>query len=222
MSAKRSLLLALVVVLVVIWVAVAYKYVYKYVTTRTTDGQLAESLVAHGWTLYTKPGCSWCVKQAETLGKVPYPKLVVCDGKTDLCEGVSSYPTWIRVDGTTVQTVEGAQSRAKLEEMAGYGGKETLRSRGNIRAVAKADQCTSGIGCGLGSTWIDPRFEPGPREMYPGGDAAFAHGGHSGGPTFGAYIPAIFQTSGNWNLYQRGLGDGELIAPTAGSAIPQM
>ena len=60
--------------------------------------------------------------------------------------------------------------------------KETLRSRNNYRQAAYDDQCQSGIGCGLGSTWIDPRFQPGPQEMYPGGDAAYAHGGHAGGP----------------------------------------
>lgn len=91
--------------------------------------------------------------------------------------------------------------------------KETLRSRGDGRAAALADQCITGVGCGLGSTWIDPRFEPGPQEMFPGGDAAYAHGAHAGGPTFGAFIPYVFQTSGTWNRYVRGFGDGSLVAP---------
>lgn len=93
--------------------------------------------------------------------------------------------------------------------------KETLRSRDNYRRAALVDQCQSGIGCGLGSVWIDPRFEPGPQETYPGGDAAYAHGGHAGGPTFGAFIPAVFQTSGAWDRYVHGFGDGHLVAPPA-------
>lgn len=93
--------------------------------------------------------------------------------------------------------------------------KETLRSRDNYREAAYDDQCQTGIGCGLGSTWIDSRFEPGPQEMYAGGDAAYAHGGHAGGPTFGAFIPSVFQTSGTWQRYVHGFGDGEYLAPTA-------
>ena len=93
--------------------------------------------------------------------------------------------------------------------------KENLRSRGNCRRRAMTGECLSGIGCGLGSTWIDSRFEPGPQEMYPGGDAAYAHGGHAGGPTFGAFIPAVFQASGTWNDYVHGFGDGSYVAPTA-------
>ena len=93
--------------------------------------------------------------------------------------------------------------------------KETLRSRGDGRAAALADQCITGVGCGLGSTWIDPRFEPGPQEMFPGGDAAYAHGAHAGGPTFGAFIPYVFQTSGAWDRYVRGFGDGSLVAPVS-------
>lgn len=93
--------------------------------------------------------------------------------------------------------------------------KETLRSRDNYREAALDDQCQTGIGCGLGSAWIDPRFEPGPQEMYAGGDAAYAHGGHAGGPTFGAFIPSVFQTSGTWQRYVHGFGDGDYVAPTA-------
>lgn len=92
--------------------------------------------------------------------------------------------------------------------------KETLRSRNHIRAVALNDQCLTGAGCGLGSTWIDPRFEPGPQEMYYGGDAHWAHGGHAGGPTFGSFTPAVFQTSGTWNRNVHGFGDGDYVAPT--------
>lgn len=93
--------------------------------------------------------------------------------------------------------------------------KETLRSRGNYRAVARADDCLSGIGCGLGSTWIDSRFEPGPQEMYYGGDAIWAQGGHAGGPTFGSFTPSVFLTSGTWNDYVHGFGDGTYVAPRA-------
>jgi len=92
--------------------------------------------------------------------------------------------------------------------------KEGLRSRRNYRATAERNQCLSGVGCGLGSTWIDPRFQPNAQEMYPGGDAHYAHGGHAGGPTFGAFLPAVFQTNGGWShRYVRGFGDGNLIAP---------
>ena len=93
--------------------------------------------------------------------------------------------------------------------------KETLRSRGDYRLAAAADQCLTGIGCGLGSTWIDPRFEPGPQAMYYGGDAIWAHGGHAGGPTFGSFTPSVFQTSGAWRDYVHGFGDGDYVAPAA-------
>jgi hypothetical protein len=93
--------------------------------------------------------------------------------------------------------------------------KETLRSRGDYRQAAADDQCLTGIGCGLGSTWIDSRFEPGPQEMYYGGDAIWAHGGHAGGPTFGSFMPAVFQTSGTWQDYVHGFGDGDYVAPVA-------
>jgi hypothetical protein len=91
--------------------------------------------------------------------------------------------------------------------------KETLRSRGGHHLAAREGQCLAGIGCGLGSTWIDPRIDPGPQAMYPGGDAAYAHGGHAGGPTSGAFIPAVFQTSGSWGRHVHGFGDGDLVAP---------
>lgn len=108
-----------------------------------------------------------------------------------------------------------AASPARRAQASSTRPKETLRSRGNYRRAAQMDQCQSGIGCGLGSAWIDPRFEPGPQEMYPGGDAVYAHGGHAGGPTFGSFTPAVFQTSGTWNRYVRGFGDGHYVAPTA-------
>ena len=94
--------------------------------------------------------------------------------------------------------------------------KETLRSRGNYRSVASAqggDGGLTGRGLGLGSTWIDPRFEPGPQDMYDGGAAIYAHGGHAGGPTFGSFTPSVFQSSGGWLRYVHGFGDGDLIAP---------
>lgn len=93
--------------------------------------------------------------------------------------------------------------------------KETLRSRGNYRAVAAEDQCASGIGCGLGSTWIDSRFEPGPNEMYLGCDYPLSPGSDAGGPTFTGFTPSVFQSSGAWNRYVHGFGDGDLIAPVA-------
>lgn len=98
--------------------------------------------------------------------------------------------------------------------------KETLRSRGGGRGRAAADECLTGIGCGLGSTWIDPRFEPGPQALFPGGgrggSATYAPGPDAGGPTFGAYTPAVFQTSGSWRRYVHGAGDGSLVAPGPG------
>ena len=91
--------------------------------------------------------------------------------------------------------------------------RETLRSRGNTRNVAIGDGCLTGIGCGLGSTWIDPRFEPGPEQLYYHGDATWAPGSDAGGPTFGSFTPAVFQTSGTWNRYVHGFGDGSYVAP---------
>jgi hypothetical protein len=117
--------------------------------------------------------------------------------------------------GVGAGTFSSTASPARRGQASFVRPKETLRSRDNYRQAAYDDQCQSGIGCGLGSTWIDPRFEPGPQEMYPGGDAAYAHGGHAGGPTFGAFIPAVFQTSGTWDRYVHGFGDGNYVAPTA-------
>lgn len=87
--------------------------------------------------------------------------------------------------------------------------KESLRSRPS----PGGDSCMTGIGCGLGATWIDPRFEPGPQAMYPQGDSSWAPGGHAGGPTFGALIPFRFQVPGpHWSQYVQGFGDGQYLA----------
>lgn len=87
--------------------------------------------------------------------------------------------------------------------------KETLRSRPS----PGGDSCMTGVGCGLGGAWIDPRFEPGPQAMYIQGDSAWAHGGHAGGPTFGALIPYKFQVPGpHWAQYVKGFGDGQYLA----------
>jgi len=92
--------------------------------------------------------------------------------------------------------------------------KETLRSRGNGRplaAVVGGDACLTGFGCGLGSAWIDPRFEPGVPAAFPGG-ATWAHGGDAGGPTTGDLTLADFQTGGSWRRYNHAR-DGAPVAP---------
>jgi len=62
---------------------------------------------------------------------------------------------------------------------------------------------------GLGSTRIDPRFEPGPPTRAPGGDASWSHGGHAGGPTSGGYASARFAPVNYFNWpYVYGFGDG--------------
>jgi hypothetical protein len=61
---------------------------------------------------------------------------------------------------------------------------------------------------GLGSTRRDPRFEPGPQWRVPGGDASWAQGGHAGGPTSGAYAPAVFAPPAAFGtFYVAGFGD---------------
>ena len=87
-----------------------------------------------------------------------------------------------------------------------YGEKEGLTSsRRHERNPLTAAQT------GLGSTFRDPRFEPETPYMA-GGDAHYAHGGHAGGPTFGAYIDKEFAPGGTWSTrYVRGFGDGHTI-----------
>ena len=80
--------------------------------------------------------------------------------------------------------------------------KETLRSRGNYRQVAVDDQCLTGVGCGLGSTWINPAGPSNGR-----GDAIWAHGtpaAHSEGfppsfrPANGTLRPRIWRRGHRW------------------------
>jgi hypothetical protein len=61
---------------------------------------------------------------------------------------------------------------------------------------------------GLGSVRQDPRFEPGPDERVPGGDASWSPGDWAGGPTTGAYAPDVFAPPSNWyTTYVAGFGD---------------
>jgi hypothetical protein len=53
---------------------------------------------------------------------------------------------------------------------------------------------------GLGSTRMDPRFEPGPQERVASGDASPAPGSYAGGITLGAFGSPKFQTSGGWQF----------------------
>ena len=61
---------------------------------------------------------------------------------------------------------------------------------------------------GLGSTRLDPRFEPGPQSRVASGDASPSHGGHAGGITLGGFGSSKFQTNGGWDWnYVHGFGD---------------
>jgi hypothetical protein len=53
---------------------------------------------------------------------------------------------------------------------------------------------------GLGSTRMDPRFEPGPQARVCSGDASPAPGSYAGGITLGAFGSPKFQTSGGWQF----------------------
>lgn len=81
--------------------------------------------------------------------------------------------------------------------------RENLRSRRDSQTAAQVNGCLSG-GCGLGTIWTDPRFEPPPPVLFHGDDAVWAHGGHAGGPTFGSFTPASFPLSGTWRRYVHG------------------
>lgn len=90
--------------------------------------------------------------------------------------------------------------------------KEGLTSRRELAANPLTAART-----GLGSTRRDPRFEPGPPERVPGGDSQWAHGGHAGGPTFGAYAPAVFAPQPSWDAgYVYGFGDA-----ADGAVVPE-
>jgi hypothetical protein len=67
---------------------------------------------------------------------------------------------------------------------------------------------------GLGSTRIDPRFEPGPRRMFWGGDAVYADGAAAGGPTMGSLTPSQFGAAPTMiSGYVYGFGDGGYQQP---------
>jgi len=86
---------------------------------------------------------------------------------------------------------------------------EHLRER--LRSRRVPEEPMTGMMHGLGSTWVDPRFQPGPPRMFRGDDSHWAHGGHAGGPTFGAFNATKFMPGGSWNSkYVHGFGDGEV------------
>jgi hypothetical protein len=61
---------------------------------------------------------------------------------------------------------------------------------------------------GLGSTRLDPRFEPGPQTRIGNGDASPAPGSFAGGTTFGALGSTEFRTSAGWDWgYVHGFPD---------------
>jgi len=89
--------------------------------------------------------------------------------------------------------------------------KEALTSR--RRALANPLTASK---VGLGSTRMDPRFEPGPPRMLNGGDTNYAPGSHAGGPTLGAYDSSRFQGRGGWGTnYVFGFGDVDTDVPEA-------
>jgi hypothetical protein len=88
------------------------------------------------------------------------------------------------------------------------GVREALTS---MRSLEPNDLTASRVG--LGSTRMDPRYEPGPQKrdsLVPGGDASPAPGGYAGGPSLGALASTKFQTAGSWMLMPvYGFGDPE-------------
>lgn len=89
--------------------------------------------------------------------------------------------------------------------------KEALTSR----RIPRANPLTASK-VGLGSTRMDPRFEPGAPERLCGGDVSQAPGGHAGGPSLGAYDSSRFQNKGGWGSnYVFGFGDVGSDGPEA-------
>ena len=76
--------------------------------------------------------------------------------------------------------------------------KEALTSsRAGGRGAAPNTLVASRVG--LGSTRLDPRFEPGPQTRVASGDASPSHGGHAGGITLGGFGSSKFQTNSGWD-----------------------
>jgi hypothetical protein len=123
------------------------------------------------------------------------------------------------VDGDTAEFLtDGFYDEAVLQESRQTPVKEGLTSR---RAAAAANTLTA-TKTGLGSTRRDPRFEPETPERVPGGDSQWAHGGHAGGPTFGAYAPAVFAPQPAWDsTYVYGFGDFGAAVPEVLETSPQ-
>ena len=80
----------------------------------------------------------------------------------------------------------------------GYYGEAVLKEALTSRRRAQPNTLTASK-TGLGSIRLDPRFEPGPPTRTPDGDASWAHGGHAGGPTSGAYASSTFMPGNTWD-----------------------
>lgn len=87
----------------------------RHVHFASSDGSLATDLHHAGWTLYTRPGCSWCEEQKRTI-TMPAPAVVDCGaGAHPMCAKISGFPHWH--NEKTGAAVEGYQSTDKLERM---------------------------------------------------------------------------------------------------------
>jgi hypothetical protein len=160
----------------------------------------------------------WDMGSAGPYGG-PYAAKATCPEDLGIASSLVSDGTWeSMVAGTAVsdsaywnrQQVDSAAAAKAGRTRHSRGRKESLRSRGNFNT----DLGLSGVGSGLGITWIDPRYEPGPQQMYPGAASQWAWGSAAGGPTNGAFMPAEFRpTNTQWSYYNHGLGDGQLVAP---------
>ena len=136
----------------------------------------------------------------------PYAPRATCPEDIGIAADFVSNGTW---ESMTTGQALGAGGNQSTASRLNAPRKEGLRSRGNYNR----DGGMSGIGYGLGSTWIDPRYEPGPQQMYPGASNAWAAGTYAGGPTGGAWIPSQFRPGPQWSAYVQGFGDGNVIAP---------
>jgi hypothetical protein len=72
--------------------------------------------------------------------------------------------------------------------------KETLTSRRGANP-----NTLTGSRVGLGSTRLDPRFEPGPQCRVAGGEASPSPGSHAGGITLGALNSCQFRPGASWD-----------------------
>lgn len=140
------------------------------------------------------PTAAWSYGHKNAAGG-PYHGITTCPSTPMPHDGVISDHAWSLHSSRSPGAAGGLYGRENL----------TSRRRHEVNPLTASQT-------GLGSIRRDPRFEPGPQRLYPGGDAIYAHGGHSGGPTFGSYTEYRFMPGNTWDAkYIHGFGDAHLI-----------